>query len=534
MSLSALAVSGCAATAVAPSVPLLADAEDKATATSLQKATTLPPTTTTTTTQPAPTITTTTAPPAPPTAIVRACPHPEATPPPVGGEPVSASVAVTHSIICGTTDIVVATAEEADGLPSRMAATIGAPLVYASTERPYDPARLGAARVWTTDAALVTAGSHAILPLADQTTEEIPYLVASVDKGVVTKEAVGASIEAASEAPTLVVVSPQQPQLAASAAAAAAAVDGTTVWSAPGDMRRRRSLASLAENSAGRFLVGDFSLASSWQLDVLAAGKQLPGGGQVLFPDKRLVALYGHPQTSVLGVLGEQPVAEAVTRAADLAAPYGTDDVPAIPTFELIATTASSRPGEDGDYSAELSVDELRPWVEMAAEAGLYVVLDLQPGRTDFLTQAKRYEELLRLPHVGLALDPEWRLGPDQFHLRQIGSVSAGEVNTVVSWLADLVRRERLPQKLLLVHQFKLSMISERDQIETPSELAVVIQMDGQGPLGTKNATWDTLVAAGNNGWGWGWKNFYDEDSPTPTPQHVMGLDPLPVFVSYQ
>ena len=41
----------------------------------------------------------------------------------------------------------------------------------------------------------------------------------------------------------------------------------------------------------------------------------------------------------------------------------------------------------------------------------MYVVLDLQPGRTDFLTQAKRYEPLLALPHVGLALDPEWRLG---------------------------------------------------------------------------------------------------------------------------
>ena len=40
----------------------------------------------------------------------------------------------------------------------------------------------------------------------------------------------------------------------------------------------------------------------------------------------------------------------------------------------------------------------------------MYVVLDLQPGRSNFLDQAKLYEPLLRLPHVGLALDPEWRL----------------------------------------------------------------------------------------------------------------------------
>ena len=42
----------------------------------------------------------------------------------------------------------------------------------------------------------------------------------------------------------------------------------------------------------------------------------------------------------------------------------------------------------------------------------MYVVLDLQPGYTDFLAQAQRYEEFLAQPHVGLALDPEWRLAP--------------------------------------------------------------------------------------------------------------------------
>jgi hypothetical protein len=69
------------------------------------------------------------------------------------------------------------------------------------------------------------------------------------------------------------------------------------------------------------------------------------------------------------------------------------------------------------------------------------VILDLQPGRTDFLTQAMIYEEFLRLPHVGLALDPEWRLEPNQVHLRQIGSVDAAEINQVGNWLASLVRR---------------------------------------------------------------------------------------------
>src|SRR5690606_17349776 len=138
-----------------------------------------------------------------------------------------------------------------------------------------------------------------------------------------------------------------------------------------------------------------------------------------------------------------------------------------VPTFEIIATIASAEAGEDGDYSRETPVPELLPYVEAAAEAGIYVVLDLQPGRTDFLTQAKRYEELLRYPHVGLALDPEWRLKPDQRHLRQIGSVDVAEVNATLTWLADLTREHRLPQKLLVLHQFQLRMITGREHLDT-------------------------------------------------------------------
>ncbi len=74
------------------------------------------------------------------------------------------------------------------------------------------------------------------------------------------------------------------------------------------------------------------------------------------------------------------------------------------------------RAGRRADYSSETEIGVLRPYVDAAKAAGIYVVLDLQPGRTDFLTQAKRYAELLAEPHVGLALDPEWRLKPNQRH----------------------------------------------------------------------------------------------------------------------
>jgi hypothetical protein len=273
------------------------------------------------------------------------------------------------------------------------------------------------------------------------------------------------------------------------------------------------------------------------RLQAAASGAQLPGGGQLLFPGRRMVALYGHPGSPALGVLGEQPLSAAIRRAQQLAASYQPySDEPVIPAFEIITTVASTAPGPDGNYSNETAVADLRPWIDAAGEAGMYVVLDLQPGRTDFLTHAKLYQDLLAEPHVGLALDPEWRLAPNQQHNDQIGSVTAAEVNAVIGWLADLTRQRQLPQKLLMLHQFQLAMIRDRQQIDTSrEELAVLIHADGFGAPGDKFATWDTLHTNTPPKIWWGWKNFYDEDKPTFTPAQTMAIKPAaPMFISYQ
>ncbi len=273
-----------------------------------------------------------------------------------------------------------------------------------------------------------------------------------------------------------------------------------------------------------------------WKLETAATGAQLPGGGQLLFPGRMLVALYGHPGTGALGVMGEQPVDAAIQRAREYAAAYDPFvDVPVVPAFEIIATVASTEAGADGDYSNEADIEKLRPWVEAAGAAGVYVVLDLQPGRTDFVQQAELYRPLLEQPHVGLALDPEWRLGPNEVHLTQIGSVGVEEVNRVVTWLADLTRENSLPQKLLVLHQFRLDMLPGREFLDTSrDELAIMIHADGQGGQGAKQSTWSTLRQGAPPVY-WGWKNFIDEDLPMLTPQQTIEqVVPRPELVSYQ
>ena len=314
---------------------------------------------------------------------------------------------------------------------------------------------------------------------------------------------------------------------------------GNSVIVATGDLRGLSPQAMETILDASELVVDpNLSEDARWQLEAIRGGHQIPGGGLLMFDagfDRRMVAIYGHPSTSSLGVLGEQGPEESAERLRSIAEGYGADGSVVLPAFEIIATVASASAGSDGDYSAMTARDTIRPWIETAAANDMYVVLDLQSGRSDFLTQAKVYEEFLRLPHVGLALDPEWRLKPHQVHLEQIGTVDAAEINQVVEWLAGLVREHALPQKLLVVHQFRYSMITNRGAIETPPELAVLIHMDGQGSLGAKYNTWNALTAMDDaDQFHWGWKNFYDEDSPMATPEQVLELTPNSVFVSFQ
>jgi hypothetical protein len=272
------------------------------------------------------------------------------------------------------------------------------------------------------------------------------------------------------------------------------------------------------------------------RIAVAETGRQLPGGGQVMFPGRRLVALYGHPGTAGLGVLGEQDLTASIARARSMAAAYRPlSRVPVVPAFEIIASVAEASPGPDGSYSYETPVSELLPWVRQATADGLYVVLDLQPGRASLLAQAEHYQSLLELPDVGLALDAEWKLQPGQKPLRQIGHVDIGEVNSVVDWLAALTARHDLPQKLLVLHQFQLAMLTGEQYLDTShDDLAIVIHMDGQGTPGVKQGTWNAVTAAAPRGVFFGWKNFLVKDHPMLTPGQTMTEKPTPVMISYQ
>ena len=108
--------------------------------------------------------------------------------------------------------------------------------------------------------------------------------------------------------------------------------------------------------------------------------------------------------------------------------------------------------------------------------------------------------------------------------MRDIGQVSADEVNRVSAWLAELTRRHHLPQKLLVLHQFRHDMLPDRANIVVDPAVAVVVQMDGLGTQDVKLETWQAITVGGPAGIHFGWKNFYDEDTPMLDPAATVAF----------
>lgn len=256
-------------------------------------------------------------------------------------------------------------------------------------------------------------------------------------------------------------------------------------------------------------------------------------GSRVLLPGHRVVAFYGAAGAPGLGVLGTGTPDRVWRRLARVASGYQRPGGPRVlPALELITYLATSGPGSDGDYSGRVSDSVIHRYVRAARRHHGLLILDLQPGRASFLSEAKTLRRWLRLPFVQLGLDPEWKLYGNQRPLSRIGHTNAAAINQVSSWLADLAAHDRLPQKLLLVHEFTDDMVRNDARVVSRSQVAVVFNLDGFGSTAAKVGRYESFASSSRLPLGF--KLFYDLDVQLMSPAQVLRLRPRPVVVEYE
>jgi hypothetical protein len=263
---------------------------------------------------------------------------------------------------------------------------------------------------------------------------------------------------------------------------------------------------------------------------------ELPRGGRTLFPEYRLVGYCGTPGAPALGALdGNLPeIAKAIeTRAGQYAG-----DRKILPVFELIAVVAQGSPGPDGKYRARVAPSVVDNYLRAARNARAILLLNIQPGLSDFLTELEVLKPYLDEPDVGIAMDPEWAMHGKQKPGQFWGQTTGETINEVASILSDVVERLNLPEKALVFHEVVREVIKDERSIEPHPGVAIIKSVDGLGRPNAKIATYENLMQVRAKGVHAGFKLFFDEDtrggSHLMGPRDVLALSPRPEYVMYE
>ena len=278
--------------------------------------------------------------------------------------------------------------------------------------------------------------------------------------------------------------------------------------------------------------------ASAAPAATIAAPKaELPRGGRALFPTHRLVGFCGTPGAPALGELTGNlaPKAKALLGYADK---YTGTERKVLPVFELIAVVVQAGPTADGKYRRRVDEPTVDAYLKLAREAKGLLLLNIQPGQSDFLTEVKHFEKYLHEPDVGIALDPEWAMKPGQKPGRVYGQTTGAEINGVSEYLAKIVGENDLPEKALVFHQVSRSVVKDEATLKTLAGVVLIKSVDGLGPKGAKLETYANLMEVMPKEVHAGFKLFFDEDRRNGgvlmTPAEVMALKPPPEYVMYE
>ncbi len=246
-----------------------------------------------------------------------------------------------------------------------------------------------------------------------------------------------------------------------------------------------------------------------------------------------LVSWYGTPLTPLMGVLGRYSGDELATRLQQQVDAYASlTNKKVVPCYELIAVVAQGSAGTDGMWRRREDHAVIDSMLAQARAHGFRLILDVQLGQSRVEDELENLRPYLVQPDVYLALDPEFDMDPGQAPGQQIGHTVSGEVNYALGFLESIVRENQLPPKVLIVHQFRLSMLPDKEKIGRSPLVDLVLDMDGFGPQSVKLESYQAVMAKPLQFAGI--KLFYQHDPDLFTPAQVMGLNPVPSVVIYQ
>lgn len=258
-----------------------------------------------------------------------------------------------------------------------------------------------------------------------------------------------------------------------------------------------------------------------------------------LLPYHRIIAFYGNLYSKRMGVLGEYPRKEMISKLEAEVAKWQKADssLIAIPALHYIAVTAQGAPGRDNRHRMRMPFKQIDTILSWAKPIKALVFLDIQVGHSTVKVEVPELEKYLALPNVHLGIDPEFSLKNGEIPGSKIGSFTADDINDAIDFLANVVRKNKLPPKVLVVHRFTQGMVTNYKKIKIVPEVQVVMDMDGFGSKVLKRSTYKTYIFKEPVQYT-GFKLFYKNDNwnnwTMYTPEELLQLTPKPSYIQFQ
>ena len=259
-----------------------------------------------------------------------------------------------------------------------------------------------------------------------------------------------------------------------------------------------------------------------------------------LLPEKRIVAYYGNPLSKRMGVLGEFEPQEMLRRFDKAVEEWRKADpaTPVQPALHLIAVVAQGEAGPSGKFRTIMRDSMIEMVYGWAKSRNALLIIDIQTGKSDIRELLPRFDHFLTRPDVHLAIDPEFAmLRSGRVPGTKIGTMDASDINFAAAHLADLVKKNNLPTKVLIVHRFTRNMVTNAKQIQLRPEVQVVMDMDGWGAPWLKRDSYKDYIVREPVQYT-GFKLFYHNDTkkgdPLLKPDDVLKLRPAPLYIQYQ
>lgn len=266
---------------------------------------------------------------------------------------------------------------------------------------------------------------------------------------------------------------------------------------------------------------------------------QYPLSGAIL-PFYRVIAYYGNLYSTRMGILGELPKPQMFAKLKGELDTWRKADpsTPVMPALHYIVSTAQGSPGPSGKYRLRMPNKEIDKVMAMADEMGAIVFLDIQVGLSTLREEIPVIEKYLSHPRVHLGIDPEFSMKGGEKPGTVIGSFSSADINYASEYLANLVKKNNLPPKMLVVHRFTQNMLKDYRQVVIRPEVQVVVDMDGWGAPARKINTYRQFVYREPIQFT-GFKLFYKNDLKEPphrmlSPKELLSLKPVPMYIQYQ